>query len=142
MDARKSEALKPSKEQIIYANLLLIGVVAGIIVLVATYTVYVGGFLTPHVDLQAMSGLWGKNVNEFLEITHAPQGWGWFHLLGKGDYLNYLGLVLLSLMTVVCYLVLLRGYYRQRNWIFTVISFLEIVVLSLAASGLLGGGGH
>jgi len=45
-------------------------------------------------------------------------------------------------MTIVCYLVLVRGYFRQKNWIYTVIAILEIVVLSLAASGILGRGGH
>jgi hypothetical protein len=50
--------------------------------------------------------------------------------------------VLLALMTIFCYLVLVRGYIRQKNWIFTVIAILEIVVLSVAASGILGSGGH
>jgi hypothetical protein len=36
----------------------------------------------------------------------------------------------------------LRGYLRQKNWIFAIIAFLEILVLSLAASGILGTGGH
>jgi hypothetical protein len=86
--------------------------------------------------------MWGEGVNEYLEATHSPHGWGWVALIGKGDFLNYIGFALLGLMTVVCYLVLLRGYLRERNWIFSAISFLEIAVLCLAASGLLGGGGH
>jgi hypothetical protein len=31
---------------------------------------------------------------------------------------------------------------RKKDWIFAAISILEIIVLSLAASGILGGGGH
>ena len=50
--------------------------------------------------------------------------------------------VLLALMTIFCYLVLVRGYVRQQNWIYAVIALLEIVVLSVAASGILGTGGH
>jgi hypothetical protein len=45
-------------------------------------------------------------------------------------------------MTVVCYLVLLKGYLAKKDWIYAGIAFLEIMVLSLAASGLLGSGGH
>jgi hypothetical protein len=45
-------------------------------------------------------------------------------------------------MTVVCFLVLLRGYIQNKNWKFAVIAILEILVLSLAASGILGSGGH
>ena len=83
-----------------------------------------------------------KDVAEYLELTHSPHGWGWVALLSKGDFLNYIGFVLLALMTIFCYLVLLRGYIRHKNWIFSTIAFMEIVVLSIAASGILGSGGH
>ena len=45
MNTQNKEDLQPSQEQIIYANLLVIGVWAGIIILVATYTIYVTGLL-------------------------------------------------------------------------------------------------
>jgi hypothetical protein len=142
MVTQDKEGLQPSREQIIYANLLIIGVWAGIFILVATYAIYLTGILPSHVEMSVIPTLWGKGVGEYLEITHSPHGWGWLSLLTKGDFLNYIGLALLALMTIVCYLVLVRGYIRQKNWIFTVIALLEIVVLSVAASGLLGSGGH
>jgi len=142
MATQNKEDLQPSREQIIYANLLIIGVWAGIFILLATYVIYLTGILSPHVELSIIPTIWGKGVGEYLEITHSPHGWGWLFLLSKGDFLNYIGLALLALMTIVCYLVLVRGYIRQKNWIFTVIALLEIVVLSLAASGILGSGGH
>jgi len=142
MPAMDNQPPRPSKEQIIYANLLLIGMVSGIIVLATTYTIYLTGLLPSHVDMNIISANWGKGVHEYLEITHSPHGWGWLALIGKGDFLNYIGFVLLGILTILCYLVLVRGYSRKKNWIFTAISVLEIVVLSLAASGLLGSGGH
>jgi len=142
MNTRNEQALKPSREQIIYANLLIIGVWAGIFILVTTYVIYLTGILPSHVELSVIPTVWGKGVGEYLEITHSPHGWGWVPLLIKGDFLNYLGFVLLALMTIVCYLVLVRGYIRQKNWIFSVIAILEIIVLSVAASGILGSGGH
>ena len=142
MQGKDNPSLKPSKEQIIYANLLLMGMVAGIFVMFITYAIYLSGLLTPHVDLSVIAANWGKGIHEYLEITHSPQGWGWVALLGKGDFLNYIGFALLALMTIFCYLVLVRGYLRERNWIFLMISILEIVVLSVAASGILGSGGH
>jgi hypothetical protein len=142
MDTQNKEGLQPSREQIIYANLLIIGVWAGIFILVATYTIYLVGILPAHVELSIIPTLWGKGVGEYLEITHSPHGWGWASLLTRGDFLNYIGFALLALMTIVCYLVLVRGYIRQKNWIFTGIALLEIAVLSLAASGILGSGGH
>ena len=142
MPTMDNQSTKPSREQIIYANLLLIGMLAGIVTLFITYTIYLTGLLPAHVDMQLISANWGKGVHEYLEITHSPHGWGWIALLGKGDFLNFIGLTLLGIMTIVCYLVLVRGYYRKKNWIFTIISVLEIAVLSLAASGILGSGGH
>ena len=142
MPAMDKQSLEPSKEQIIYANLLLMGMVAGIIIMITTYTIYVTGILTPHVDMHTISANWGKGINEYLEITHSPHGWRWLALLGRGDFVNYIGFTLLGVMTILCYLVLVKGYYREKNWIFTIISVLEIVVLSVAASGLLGSGGH
>jgi len=142
MNLEDKQAFQPSKDQLIYANLLIIGVWAGIFILVATYFIYVAGVIPSHVQMSQMPKVWGKGVDEFLEITHSPHGWGWVSLLGKGDFLNYIGFVLLALMTIICYLVLLRGYVAQKNWIFSVIAFLEIMVLCLAASGILGGGGH
>jgi hypothetical protein len=142
MPTSNKQSLKPSREQIIYANLLLMGMVAGIFIMIITYAIYLTGILPPHVDIHLISANWGKAIHEYLEITNSPSGWEWTSLLLKGDFINYIGFVLLGLMTIICYLVLVRGFVRKRDWIYAVISILEIVVLSLAASGLVGGGGH
>lgn len=142
MTATDKQSLKPSREQIIYANLLLMGMLAGIIILMVTYAIYLTGLLPSHVEMQLITANWGKGIHDYLEITHSPNGWGWVAFLLKGDFLNYIGFALLGLMTIICYLVLVRGFVRKKDWIFAVISVLEIIVLSLAASGILGGGGH
>jgi hypothetical protein len=142
MDNQSKEGLNPSREQIIYANLLIIGVWAGIFILLTTYAIYLTGILPSHVGITKIPELWGMSVSEFLHATHSPHGWGWLSLLAKGDFINYIGFVLLALMTIFCYLVLVRGYVRQRNWTYAVIAVLEVAVLSLAASGILVSGGH
>ena len=142
MDTQDKQALKPTQDQIIYANLLVIGVWVGIAIMLVTYSIYLFELLPVHVDTSFIPKVWNKGVGEYLEITHSPHGWGWVSLLAKGDFLNYIGFVLLGLMTLLCFIVLLRGYLRQKNWIFSIIAFLEILVLTLAASGILGTGGH
>jgi hypothetical protein len=142
MNAQDKQALKPSQDQIIYANLLIIGVWVGLAVLLLTYAIYLFEILPMHVSRSLIPTVWDKGVGEYLEITRSPHGWGWITLLGKGDFLNYIGFALLGLMTLMCFIVLLRGYLRQKNWIFSTIAFLEILVLALAASGILGTGGH
>ena len=142
MNTQKDQALKTSKEQIIYANLLSIGVWTGIIILLATYFIYLTGILPSNVEMSLIPKIWDKGVAEYLEITNSPHGWGWTSLLMKGDFLNYIGLALLALLTIFCYLVLARGFIRKKDWIFTTITILEIAVLTLAASGILISGGH
>lgn len=142
MDTQDNQALKPSRDQIVYANLLIIGVWAGIVILFVTYSIYLLEILPVHVERSLIPSVWDKGVDEYLKITGSPHGWGWVALLAKGDFLNYIGFALLGLMTLLCFIVLLRGYLRQKNWIFSIIAFLEILVLSLAASGILGTGGH
>jgi len=139
---KNDQALKPSEEQIIYANLLLIGVLVGLVLMAITYFIYLTGIFPAHVDMNFLPSVWGKNVNEYLHLTNTPHGWGWLNLLLKGDFLNYLGFAFLALLTVVCYFVLVRGYFREKNWIYLTIAILEIVVLTVAASGILGSGGH
>lgn len=142
MNTQANLASRPSNEQVIYANILVIGVWIGLALLFITYAIYLSGLMPSHVDMALVTGNWDKGVNEYLKITHSPHGWGWVAFLGTGDFLNYLGFAFLALMTVFCYLVLLKGYIAKKDWIYAVIAFLEIVVLSVAASGLLGSGGH
>ena len=84
----------------------------------------------------------GVGGGDYMHTTESPHGWGWLRLLDTGDYLNFIGLTILALITILCYLVLLPGYIRQKDWIYTLICVLEVLVLSLAASGILGAGGH
>lgn len=142
MKKQHDVSLRPMPEQITYANLLFIGAWAGIVLMIITYFVYAAGILPPHVGFTLVIENWDKGVDEFLEITRSPHGWGWLSLLKKGDFLNYLGLVLIAVLTMICYLFLIAGYGKRRDWVYFFISVLEVVVLSLAASGLLGAGGH
>ncbi len=129
-------------EQIPYANLLFIGAWAGILLMLITYFIYVTGILPAHVDRSKIPTLWGKGVNEYLAITHSPHGWGWLKLLNKGDFLNFIGLTLIAVLTIICYLFLVIGYKKRKDWVYFFICVFEIAVLTLAASGILGTGGH
>ncbi len=45
-------------------------------------------------------------------------------------------------MTIVGFLTLIPAYIRKKDWPFLVIVILEVLALMLAASGVLGTGGH
>ncbi len=134
--------IRPMPEQIIYANILGLGANLGILIMAVTYILYVTGVIGSHIELETVVRNWHLNVQDFIHATDSPYGWGWVGLLGKGDYLNFIGMALLALLTIVCYLVLLPGFVRRKDWTYFSICLVEVVVLSLAASGIFGSGGH
>jgi len=142
MNEQQTQSIKPMPEQITYANMLFIGAWAGIVLMLITYFIYVTGILSPHVDVTVITQNWDKGVDEYLKITHSPRGWGWLKLLNKGDFLNFIGLTLIAVLTIICYLFLVTGYKKRKDWIYFFICVFEIAVLTLAASGILGTGGH
>ena len=142
MNEQPTKSLKPMNEQITYANLLFLGAWAGILLMLITYLIYITGIISPHVDISLIIQNWDKGVNEYLRITQSPHGWGWLHLLHKGDFLNYTGIVLLAVLTIICYLVLIAGYKKRKDWTYFFICVFEVAVLIVAASGILGTGGH
>ncbi|MEW5773249.1 MAG: DUF1634 domain-containing protein [Thermodesulfobacteriota bacterium] len=135
-------AIKTPQEQITYANLLFYGCWGALALMVLTFLIYVSGILAPHVPLEQIASLWGNPVSVYLQKANVPNGWGWVALIGQGDFLNFTGVVVLAGMTIVCYLTLIPAFLKEKQTIFTVIAILEVAVLTLAASGIVGGGGH
>lgn len=134
--------IKTPKEQIAYANLLFYGCWASLAVMALTYLVYVFGVLPPHVPLDQITTLWRNPVGNYLETANVPQGWGWVSLIGQGDFLNFIGIVILAGMTILCYLTLLPAFLKDKQPLMAIIAGLEVLVLVVAASGIVGGGGH
>ncbi len=142
MNEQPTQSLKPMGEQITYANLLFLGAWTGILLMLITYLIYITGIISPHVDIALIIQNWDKAVNEYLQNTRSPQGWGWLYLLHKGDFINFIGIALLAVLTIICYLFLIVGYKKRNDWVYLFICLLEVAVLAVAASGILGTGGH
>ncbi len=133
---------KASPEQVTYANLLFYGCWGGLALMAATYLVYVSGLVTPHIPLDKVPLLWSEPVGTYLELGKVPHGWGWTALIARGDFLNFLGIVLLAGMTIVCYIPLIPAYLKRKETTFALLALAEILVLLVAASGIVGGGAH
>jgi len=137
-----SDKTKASEEQIAYANVLNIGMWFGLALLIITFFVYLSGVLPSYVPIDDLPKYWTMRVHDFNVALNAPTGWGWAALVGKGDYLNFVGIAILSGLTILCYLVILPILIRKKDRAYVVIAIVEVLVLSLAASGLLKVGGH
>lgn len=131
---------KVPEEQIIYANILYYGGLAGIIFMAVTFAVYVSGVLPTYVPLSELPELWKHETHHYLEETGMPTGWGWLELVSYGDVLNFLPLAFLAVITIVCYIAIIPVLLRKKDVIYVTIALIEVVVLLLAASGILQAG--
>ncbi len=128
--------------QQLFARWLDAGTKVALALLTAGFVVYVTGLLPPQLPPEELAKLWGLPLHEFVAAAGAPTGWGWLALWGRGDYVNYFGIVLLASIVMAAYLRVLPLLARHDRT-FAAIAALEIVVLLAAASGLLNsfGGG-
>lgn len=131
-------------DQLLYAKILASGMYLGLGILLVTFLVYLTGALQPGIPIAELPRLWELSAHEYLvavneEFLHRPEivdGWSWMAVLGLGDYLNFIGIALLSAVTIVCYMGILPSLFRKKDIIYATIAVLEIIVLGLAASGL------
>ncbi len=137
-----SERTKASEEQIAYAKVLNIGMWFGLLVLVVTFFAYISGSISCFVSIEDLPKYWTMKAKDYIHACSAPTGWGWTGHIGRGDYMNFIGIVILSGLTILCYLVVLPILIRKKDRPYVIIAIAEIAVLVLAASGLLKSGGH
>lgn len=131
-----------AEEQVAYANVLNAGMLFGLLVLAITFIVYVSGMLQSFVPIEELPKYWGMKAKDYVHALNAPTGWGWVAMIGKGDYLNFIGIAFLAGLTILCYLAMLPILIRKKDTPYVVIAVLEVAVLLLAASGILKAGGH
>jgi hypothetical protein len=123
-----------------YALLLDWGTRVGLVVLVFGFAAYVFGFITPWVSLEQLPQLWNKPVAVYLQATGTPTGWGWLALAGKGDMLNLVGIAILAGCSLPPLIGLVPLYLKRRDYAYAGICAAIVLVLVLAASGILSGG--
>ena len=140
MVRRFRKAFYATREQLIYAATLDVGMKAGLALLTATFGIYLSGILAAHVPIDELSLYWGMPVDEYLAAANVPTGWGWLELALAGDYINFVSIAFLSGVTIVCYGRILVYPLRNRDYLFAGIIVVQIVVLLLAASGILAVG--
>lgn len=131
-----------AEEQLAYASVLDSGMKLGLVVLVATFVAYVSGFVTPHVHVEDLPRYWSMPVKDYLSATGIHAGWAWVGLLGKGDFLNFLPIAFLAGTAIACYAKVTPIFFRKKDAVYGVLAVLEVLVLALAASGLLNAGAH
>lgn len=134
-----------SDEQLLYARILAMGMYTGLCLLLVTFALYISGLVDPAVPIDKLPEYWSLSAHEYLEVVNAEYvhregtltGWWWLTALNRGDYLTFVGIVLLALVTIVCFLGIIPTLVRKRDYLYAAMAAVEVLILTLAASGIL-----
>lgn len=131
------EAVDPAQRR--YAAWLAAGARLGLALLLVSFVAYLGGWIAPIVPLDQLPSLWNQPVATYLQATGQAAGWSWVGRLGHGDVLNLLGIAVLASCSLPCLLAVLPVYARRGDRAFAALCLLEVLVLLVAASGIIDG---
>jgi len=129
-----------SDEQRVYARWLDWTGRLGVAVLAGAFLLYAFEIVEPHVALERLPALWSLPLEHYLRVNDAPSGWQWLRYLDKGEYLSLIGVALLGLATLVCYLRLAVLLLRRGESLPAAIVVAQILVLLAAAANLFAAG--
>ncbi|NTW55260.1 MAG: DUF1634 domain-containing protein [Chlorobaculum sp.] len=137
----KQETVHADKVQLAYAGILSKATTLGMILVAIGYIVYVFQLLPLSVPIDQVAGNWGLRASEFHQkVPGAPSGWSCFSHAGQGDMLSYISIIYLGIVTMMCLVAAGFAFLREKNMIYTLVSFAQIAVLILAAAGVVSGG--
>jgi hypothetical protein len=138
----EQKSIQAGPEQVTYAKILEKGMFVGLILILVTFLIYVIGIMKPYIPVDQVPKYWHLNVESYLEATKTHSGWTWLGMLGYGDFINFVGIAILAGVTIFCYLAIVPILWRNDDKVYAVLAILEVIILSVAASGILGAGGH
>ncbi len=142
MAEKQNVSLEATPEQILYAKLLEKGMYIGLLILLITFGLYAFGIMDPYIPMNEISKYWTMNVDDYLHHANIKAGWAWVGMIKYGDFINFIGIVILAGITILCYAAIVPTLMRSKDTIYVVLAILEVIVLTVAASGILGAGGH
>ncbi len=112
----------------------------GFVLLIGGYFVYILQLLPLSIPIDVIAGNWHLSAAEMHQKLNTPSGWSFFAttaMLMKGDVFSSLSIYYLATATIFCLLFTIPAYIRDKNYIYTTIAFFQIVVLLVAASGII-----
>lgn len=125
-----------TEEQLIYANILGNGRKIGLAGIIVAFVIYLSGIVSPKMPLSNVPKYWHLPSGEFMKTVGLQPGWSWVGMYHYGDMLNFFGVAILGVISIVCYLAIVPKLMRKKDITYVAIALLEVVVLLFAASGI------
>jgi uncharacterized membrane protein len=143
MTDKKQERVYADRVQTAYANALDIVSHSVIVVMVLGYLLYLTELPPLSVPIETIAGNWHLSSARMQAKLHLPCGWSCFSSsagLMHGDVVSYMSIIFLSMATVLCLATAIMAFFREKNHLYSSIATVQIVVLLIAASGILSAG--
>ncbi|ABB22920.1 hypothetical protein [Pelodictyon luteolum] len=127
-------------EQLAYAGVLDKMSHFGMLFLGGSYAAYVFLLLPQEVTISDMAANWHLKASVMQAKLNAPVGWSFMaspESFLRGEALSYLAIIMICMIPVVCLLVTAPAFFREKRPIFGVIALLQVLILLVAATGML-----
>jgi len=134
------QELHANRVQLSYATVLFWTSTLGIIFIIAGYLTYVLQLLPSAVSPAEVALHWHLRAAELHKVVAVPSGWDWLTQLGRGDVISYASIVYLSSVTMFCIAVIIPAFVKEKDFIYTVLTLLQVTVLLFVAAGAFSGG--
>ena len=122
-----------------YGRILHYLVLAGFLFLGVTFLVYAFALLPSYMEAHRVPEVWHMPADEAVAETARPPFWAWVTNVNRADLLSLGSLAVLSAVTPVGFLFLVVLFLRRRDFAYAAMVAAEVIVLLLAASGIVGG---
>jgi len=126
--------------QLVYASLLVWFVRIALVALFTTFILYATGIVSSAIRISDVPTHWHLSAREYALATQTEGGWSWILSLDQGRTLSLASLVLFPAGTMVLTAIAIGLYIRSRLPVYAAITFLQVVVFAVAASGILASG--
>ncbi len=127
--------MKLDRASSIYARLLGVLSIIGMILLFATFILYAFELIPSAVTPEKITQLWHLDVGSFHDVTATPVGWAWVGEILTGSGITFAALVFLAFSSLVCLVSLIPIYLTAKDSWYLAIVLLQVAVLAVAASG-------
>jgi uncharacterized membrane protein len=143
MTDNNGERIYADRVQLAYARTLDIVAHAVMLVLGIGFLLYILQLLPLTVPIETVAGNWHLSSSELQAKIHPFCGWSCFAslpVLLHGDAVSYASVVMLSMATIICLVTAVAVFFSEKNHLFLMIAVLQVVVLLVAASGVITSG--
>ncbi len=143
MSDKQREGGYADRVQLVYAKTLDYVAHSIIVVMAIGYFLYLTQLLPLSVPIETIAGNWHLSAAKLQAKLNLSCGWDCFTApagIIHGDILSYISVIFLSLSTLICLASAVAAFISEKKYLYSTIAILQVLVLLVAASGIMSGG--